>query len=78
MAAAQFREISAVCTHPAHVGRGYAAALISKLAREQQRDGIVSFLHVAAGNSRACALYERLGFVVRREVAIHLMRRDDS
>jgi ribosomal protein S18 acetylase RimI-like enzyme len=58
-------EISAVCTHPDHVGKGYAASLMSVLIEKLRRQGEIPFLHVRAQNARAIALYERLGFRTR-------------
>ena len=57
------REISAVCTHPDHRGRGYAARLIRHVQGEHLAAGLKSFLHVSDYNANAIALYERLGFV---------------
>ena len=64
-----FTEISAVCTHPDHLGRGHAAALMTTLMERIQGRGEVPFLHVREDNTRAIALYERLGF--RRRVLLH-------
>jgi predicted GNAT family acetyltransferase len=64
------REISAVCTHPAHTGRGYAKKLMTCLMREHASAGFRSFLHVSKSNTRAIALYERLGFRVARSVSL--------
>ncbi len=36
-----YPEISGVCTHPAHRGKGYAASLIWQLVRNHRRDGKV-------------------------------------
>jgi predicted GNAT family acetyltransferase len=69
------REISAVCTHPAHTGKGYAASLIQHLLRVHQAAGLHSFLHVAAATQRAIDLYERLGFVKTTPVIFHQLRR---
>lgn len=55
-------EISAVCTHPNHLGKGYAAALLQHQLALIIRQGKIPFLHVRADNDRAIALYERLGF----------------
>ena len=71
MAFDRYKEISGVCTHPEHTGRGYAGALITRLLEDHRRDGWLSCLHTGAANKRAIALYERLGFVVSREVAFH-------
>jgi ribosomal protein S18 acetylase RimI-like enzyme len=71
------REISGVVTHPAHTGKGLAATLIFKLMQDHLQNGLQSFLHVSAGNIRAIALYERLGFSVQREVTFHRVRRVD-
>ena len=67
----RYVEISGVCTHPEHTGKGYAAALITQLLVEHRRDGWLSCLHLSATNKRAKELYERLGFVVNRDVSFH-------
>ena len=63
-----WREISALCTHPAHTGRGYAALLMRRLMQEHTQAGLRSFLGVTQGNARAIALYRRLGFVEARQL----------
>lgn len=67
----RYVEISGVCTHPEHTGKGYAAALITQLLVDHRRDGWLSCLHLSAANKRAKELYERLGFVVNRDVSFH-------
>lgn len=69
-----FREISAVCTHPEHTGKGYAAVLMARLVRAHAAAGLKSFLHVATENERAIALYERLGFMTRTQLLFHQLR----
>lgn len=59
-------EISGVCTDPAHLGRGHAARLMTAQLALIRGAGAAAFLHVKAGNARAIALYERLGFRTRR------------
>lgn len=63
-----FTEVSGVCTHPDHRGRGYAGALMRLVAARIQDRGETPFLHAYASNTGAIALYETLGFELRREV----------
>jgi len=70
-----YTEISAVCTHPDHLGKGYAAALTQHQLGLIQSQGQLPFLHVRADNSRAIALYERLHFKVNREMNFYFMKR---
>jgi RimJ/RimL family protein N-acetyltransferase len=58
------REASAICTDPQHLGRGHGARIVRAVLRHHARMGTGSVLHVGAGNARAIALYERLGFHV--------------
>jgi len=57
-----YTEISAVCTHPDHLGHGYAGFLMTILANCIRERGERPFLHVRPENTRAVQLYERLGF----------------
>jgi ribosomal protein S18 acetylase RimI-like enzyme len=58
-----YREVSAICTHPAHLGCGYAQQLAREATAAILNDGDLAFLHVAGGNDAAIHIYERLGFV---------------
>jgi len=60
-----YTEVSAVCTHPEHTGKGYAALLMLEVMRGILERGETPFLHVRMDNERAIALYERLGFTKR-------------
>ncbi|AKF04048.1 GNAT family N-acetyltransferase [Sandaracinus amylolyticus] len=71
-------EISAVCTDPAHAGRGLAARLITEQLARIHGAGASAFLHVRADNARAIALYERLGFRTRRRFRYLVLRRADQ
>jgi ribosomal protein S18 acetylase RimI-like enzyme len=64
-----YTEISAVCTHPDFLGRGYASALIEMLMERIRSRGERPFLHVRSKNQRAIKVYERLGF--RQRVTLH-------
>jgi ribosomal protein S18 acetylase RimI-like enzyme len=58
-------EISAICTHPDYLGRGYARGLTSIQIGRIRNRGEIPFLHVLPGNRRAVELYEHLGFKTR-------------
>lgn len=68
-------EVSAVCTHPDHLGKGYAAALMTEVMRCIRERGETPFLHVRSDNARAISLYERLGFRIRWEGHFAVLRR---
>ena len=71
-----YTEISAVCTHPDHTGKGYAYSLLQHqlqliLQMDQQ-----PFLHVRDDNQRAITLYQRLGFNISRPMNFYFMKRE--
>lgn len=63
-----FGEVSAVCTHPSHRGRGLARGLMSVVASRIVARGETPWLHTFADNEGAIKLYEALGFRIREEV----------
>jgi predicted GNAT family acetyltransferase len=70
-----YTEVSAVCTHPDSLGKGYAAKLMTEVMRCIRKRGEKPFLHVRSDNARAIALYERLGFRIRWEGHFAVLRR---
>ena len=68
MKPAGFTEVSGVCTHPDHRGRGYAGGLMRIVAGRILARGETPFLHAYASNTAAIALYEALGFSLRTMV----------
>jgi ribosomal protein S18 acetylase RimI-like enzyme len=72
-----YTEISGVCTLPGHRGKGLAANLIARVARDHIEQGVVSFLHVTAANTNAIELYRRLGFVETRRSTLTKLARPE-
>ncbi|WP_342087993.1 GNAT family N-acetyltransferase [Dyadobacter sp. OTU695] len=68
-------EISAVCTHPNHLGKGYARHLLLRQVNRIQQNGEQPFLHVKADNKRAIGVYESLGFTIRTEIFFYVLKR---
>lgn len=66
-----YAEISAVCTHPDYLGRGYAARLLLNQVERIKAAGEVPFLHVLTENARAIGVYQSLGFTTRQTLNIY-------
>ncbi len=71
-----YTEVSAVCTHPDHTGKGYAQALMSEVLRRILDRGETPLLHVREDNERAIRVYEKLGFSKRVLMHFAVIRRD--
>ncbi len=65
-------EISAVCTDPDHRGRGLATRLVRAVGHHITARGDIPFLHTAAANTPARALYDAIGFDLRAELPLRL------
>ena len=72
---APYVEISAVCTHPAHLGRGYAGQLLRFLIGQIMAAGRTPFLHVYEDNLPAYPLYLKLGFALRRRLHVYVLEK---
>ena len=70
-----YTEVSAVCTHPDHTGKGFAAALVEHQIGIISGDGQIPFLHVREDNTRAIALYKRMGFKISRPMNFYFLKR---
>jgi ribosomal protein S18 acetylase RimI-like enzyme len=68
-----FTEVSAVCTHPGFLGKGYASILLDHQVNLILAAGQIPFLHVKADNHRAIFLYERVGFVKNGAMNFYFM-----
>ena len=68
-------EMSAICTHPAFTGRGYARRLTAMLGNDNLERGLLPFLHVSQDNTRALKLYEAMGYRHRGEIGFWSLTR---
>jgi predicted GNAT family acetyltransferase len=69
-----YGEVSAVCTHPDHRGRGHAASLLQYVAAQIEARGDTPILHSYAFNAGAIRLYQALGFETRIECVFRFLR----
>ena len=76
MKPAGYTEITAVCVHPDHRGRGYAQLLLAAVARQIAARGEIPFLHVFSDNDGAIALYRRQGMEIRRRLCVTVLGRN--
>lgn len=68
-------EVSGVCTHPDFRGRGLAGLLSRIVANRIAARGETPFLHAYTSNAGAIRLYESLGFRIRTDVSVLVLRR---
>ncbi|MGN6150570.1 MAG: GNAT family N-acetyltransferase [Lysobacteraceae bacterium] len=76
LATDRYQELSAICTHPDFLGRGYARRLTAWLANDVLAAGRTPYLHVSPANARAKSLYEAMGFRLRSRVPFWSLRRE--
>ncbi len=69
-----YTEMTAVCVHPDHRGRGYAQALLGAVARQIVGRGEIPFLHFTS-NSSAIALYRRQGMEIRARLHVTVLQK---
>jgi predicted GNAT family acetyltransferase len=67
-------ELSAVCTDPAHRGRGFGRRVATAVIRGIRAEGAQPFLHVERSNP-ARRLYESVGFAVASELLVTVVQR---
>jgi predicted GNAT family acetyltransferase len=70
-----FTELSGVCVHPDFRGRGLARLLSLFVAGRITGRGETVYLHAFADNTAAIRLYEQIGFRLRSEMHIAVVRR---
>ncbi|XIA62524.1 GNAT family N-acetyltransferase [Bradyrhizobium sp. TZ2] len=75
MKPAGYTEITAVCVHPSHRGRGYGQMLLAAVSRQILARGEIPFLHVFTSNESAIALYKRQGMEIRRRLHVTVLQK---
>jgi predicted GNAT family acetyltransferase len=70
-----FTELSGDCSHPDFRGKGLGRLLSVFVAGRIIARGEVPYLHAYAANSVAIALYESIGFKLRRRMNVALVQR---
>lgn len=71
-----YAEISAVCTHPDHTGKGYAKQLLQSQISRILAANEKPFLHVRHDNERAISVYESLNFTRRADIYFYVIKKN--
>jgi predicted GNAT family acetyltransferase len=72
----EYAEISAVCTHPDYLGRGYARQLLQHQIQRIMAAGDIPYLHVRDDNERPIQIYESLGFKTRVSLHFYVLQKN--
>ena len=70
-------EISAVCTHPDFLGRGFAKQLLLSQLTQILSSSQKPYLHVKGDNERAIQVYLSLGFSIRMPVFFYVIKKQE-
>jgi ribosomal protein S18 acetylase RimI-like enzyme len=73
----QIAHLGSIVTDEAYRNRGFAAACTSTLCEDLASKGRIISLFVKNENAPAIRMYEKLGFVRKREIAFFTMRKKD-
>jgi predicted GNAT family acetyltransferase len=70
-----YSEVSAICTHPDHQGKGHGAKIVQYLTADIHRKGQIPFLHARADNIKAMDVYKRQGYEVRAPIEFYIFKK---
>jgi len=70
-----YTEVSAVCTHPKYLGKGYAYRLLREQIKRILSKNEMPFLHVRDDNEGAIKLYQKLGFEIRTDMIAYVIKK---
>jgi len=71
----EYAEVSAVCTHPDHTGKGYAKQLVDHQVKRIFAEGNIPYLHVRHDNVAAIKVYENTGFCKSRDMYFYVLKK---
>lgn len=72
-----YTEISAVCTHPNAVGKGYAGKLLASQVNHILAAGRTPILHVYPDNLPAIHVYRKHGFQLRASMFVYVVVKEN-
>lgn len=72
-----YTEVSAICTDPDWLGKGYASFLSSTVSEQIISEGNIPFLHVRTDNDRAIDVYKKLGFQICNDVYFAVFKKTE-
>jgi len=72
-----FTEISGVCTHPDFQGRGLGRLLSVFVTQRIVEHGETPYLHAYTTNDAAIGLYEKIGYELRAELEVAVVRKEE-
>ncbi len=68
-------ELSAVCTHPSALGKGYAGLLLKSQVDQIRSQWKIPFLHCYPDNYSAISIYKKCGFEERRMMMVYVLEK---
>ncbi len=73
-----FTEVSGVCTHPDFQGRGLGRLLSVFMTHRIVERGETPYLHAYATNDAAIGLYKKIGYELRAELQVAVVRTGET